>query len=92
MDAPQSLEAELFSSVIVMMLRKGIISRDDMAEVAEEFERRADEHGEGEAKERLEQLAHLASCLILEAAAPPVSEWRADQRRSRFRVIESNSE
>jgi hypothetical protein len=55
------------------LVRKGVLDPDDLIEAAE----RTDDA----------DVAHLLSCMILQAEAPDVSDWQADQRRKQIRLV-----
>jgi hypothetical protein len=58
------------------LLRKGMLDADDLAAAAE----RSDD----------ETVAHLLSCMVIQAAAPSQAAWEAERRRSQMRVIRSD--
>lgn len=71
-DEPVSLAEEIVMALIVQLLRRGLIDETDI---------------EAAAAGLSEEAQHLVNCAIIEAAAPPESEWSAEQARSRFRVV-----
>jgi len=66
-------------ALIQHLVRTEQFDADDIASIAELLE----------AKGRSAE-AHLVMVQMVEAAAPSQSEWEADQRRSRFRVIKAD--
>ena len=77
MDEPVTIAEELAGALIVRLLRNGVLTNDDVLEMAAGLS---------------EDAQHLANALIVEALAPPTSEWKAERARGRFRVIEGGEE
>jgi len=69
------LAEELVMALLVQMIRKGLVDEDDIEAMVQGL---SDEAG------------HMASCAIVEAAAPQASEWKADQARARFHVVKGD--
>lgn len=74
------LSERMLSAFLVQMIKAEAVDPDDIAEAADTLE------GQGD-----EEAAHAMRCIILEAASPSPSDWQADQRRNRFRVIDSEA-
>lgn len=72
-DQPVTIAEELAAALIVQMLRLEMIDAADVKAM-----------GEGLS----EEARHLLNTLIVEAEAPSDSDWRAGERRKRFRVVE----
>jgi len=75
MDMP--LAERLLRAFLMQMMRAEAIDPDDIAEAADRLERDGDE-----------EAAHAMRCLIIEAAAPDLSDWSADRARARFHSID----
>lgn len=75
MDAP--LAERMLRAFLTQMIRTEAVDADDILEAAE----RLDQDGDGEA-------AHALRCLIVQSAAPELSDWRADIARARFHTID----
>jgi hypothetical protein len=82
-----SIELELFRELIHELVRADIISDDMIDSVRERFDAQARIHEGTETGEKFEQLAHMATVLPFEAAAPSPAEFHAEQRRARMRVV-----
>ncbi len=72
----QPLSERMLRALLIQLLKSEAIDPDDIGDAAE----RLAKHGDDEA-------AHALRCVILESLAPEQSDWDADQRRSRFRVV-----
>jgi hypothetical protein len=64
-------------AVTTGMLRKGLLDEADIESMCAGLD---------------EEAAHQLRCCVLEAAAPSVSDWRADMARKGFRVVENEGE
>lgn len=69
----------LSGALLAHLIRKGVLDESDAIEIADKLE----EMDEPEA-------AHQARCAWLRANEPSQSDWQAEQRRNRFRVIEAD--
>ena len=67
----------MLSAFLAQMIRAEAIDPDDIAEAAERLDKAGDE-----------EAGHALRCIIVEAATPDPSDWRAEQRRNRFRVVD----
>lgn len=63
-------------ALLIQLLKSDAIDSDDVLGAADTL----DEQGDAEA-------AHEMRCLIVASLAPDQSDWEADQRRARFRVV-----
>lgn len=82
MDDDEPCIAEtIVSALAVALLRKGALDPDDIASAADDL----DAEGETTA-------AHVLRCSIVAAEAPTASEWQAEQRRKRIRLIEPGAD
>lgn len=86
---PRTNAEELFHAFLVQMVRSGAISGDDVQSVATQFDHLARSSLGDERRERYEQLAHEARCLLLHGASEPIGEFRAKQARRNLRVIDN---
>jgi hypothetical protein len=84
MSQASNLVEDMLSAIVVKLVRKGVLSRDDLLEISDGFRKQALATMDADDKYRLEELAHTANCLILEADEPEGSDWQADPARSRF--------
>jgi len=75
MDEP--LAERMLRAFLAQMIRSEAVDPDDIREAADRLEG----DGDGEA-------AHALRCIIVQAAAPDLSDWTADRARARFHVIE----
>ena len=75
MDAP--LAERMLRAFLSQMIRIEAVDPDDIAEAADRLEREGDE-----------EAAHALKALIVEAAAPDLSDWNADRARARFHTID----
>lgn len=64
---------------MVALLKADVITEDDLIEAAEAV---------GHAGGNAEEAGHMVNCAILRASLPDISDLKADQARSRFRVVE----
>lgn len=71
------LSERMLRAFLIQMIRSEAVDPDDLIEAAEALDKEGDE-----------EAAHAMRCIPLAAAAPDTSDWQADQRRARFRVIE----
>lgn len=71
------LSQRMLTAFLVQMIRAEAVDPDDIIEAADNLEKAGDE-----------EAAHAMRCLILRANETPASEWEAEQRRNRFRVVE----
>lgn len=71
------LSERMLSAFLAQMIRAEAIDPDDIAEAAERLDKAGDE-----------EAAHALRCIIVEASAPDQSDWQAEQRRNRFRVVD----
>jgi hypothetical protein len=79
-------------ALAVALYRSGKLTVGDIEGMSESLAQKA-AAATGDEAERFETAAHLANCLILEAEIDGMeTQWRADQARSRFRVIEGKTE
>lgn len=76
-DQPITIAEEVTAALVVGLLRKGVIDEADIAEI-----------GGGLSDEA----AHLLNSLVVEAVAPPESDWRAEMARKRFVVVKNAGE
>lgn len=72
-DAPPCFAENVLAALIIQMIRSGALAEDDLLAAADTLD---------------DDESAFLQALIVEAAAPPLSEWKADRARSRFRVIE----
>lgn len=77
MDDEPPIAEELTLALITMMVRKGQIDESDIETLCEGLS---------------EEAAHQARCCLLDALAPKESDWRAEQARSRLRLITGGEE
>lgn len=82
-----NLDAELFREIMLEMIRRGIVTDEIIGSVERRFEAEARSLAGNSRAERYEQLAHMARLLPVEAAAPSVVEFNADQRRRHIRLV-----
>ncbi|BAK66889.1 hypothetical protein SLG_22140 [Sphingobium sp. SYK-6] len=75
----QPLAERMLRALLIQLLKSEAIDPDDIDAAAD----RLAADGDGEA-------AHEMRCLIVESMAPEQSDWEADQRRSRFRVVDGD--
>jgi hypothetical protein len=71
------ISERMLGAFLIQMMRTGAVDETDIAEAAEALDAKGDEDA-----------AHAMRCLILRANETPDSEWQAQQRRDRFRVID----
>lgn len=76
-DQPVTIAEEVVAALVIGLLRRGVIDESDIREMAQGL---SDEAG------------HLLNALVVEAAAPTQSDWSAEQRRKRFRLVPSGPE
>lgn len=76
---PDDLPDRMIRALAIQMLRSGVLSPEDIVAASSD----ADAGGDP-------VLAHELKCLIAEAAAPSTTEWEADRRRARMRVVASD--
>lgn len=72
----QPLADRMLRALLVQLLRADAIDPDDILAASDNLASSGDE-----------EAAHAMRCLIVESLAPEQSEWEADQRRARFRVV-----
>lgn len=77
-DRKPSTAELLIETLMVALLKADALSEDDLIEAAEAV---ADLGGDAE------EAGHLVNCAILRASLPDLSDLKADEARSRFRVI-----
>lgn len=87
MDDPASLDLELLRELVLELIRTGTITDEMIGNVERRFESEARRYRGSDRAERYEQLAHMASVLPVEAAAPTATEFEAEQRRKHIRLI-----
>ncbi|MEJ7933493.1 hypothetical protein WG907_04375 [Sphingobium sp. AN558] len=75
MDTP--LSERMLRAFLAQMIRTEAIDPDDIADAADRLDKAGDE-----------EAAHAMRCIIIEANAPEISDWQAEQRRNRFHVID----
>lgn len=80
----------MLSQLIVELMRRDIVPVEAIEAVADHFDAEAEHADHEEGREASATKAHLARCLIVEAAAEPSSLQRARLRRDRLRLIQSN--
>jgi DUF1680 family protein len=78
---------EFLEEMVRELYRRGVITDDMVAAVAERFGSRADRANFGDAAVA-DHCAHMAVMLPIEASTPTQSEWEAERRRARLRVVE----
>ena len=71
------LAERMLSAFLAQMIRAEAVDPDDMAEAWESVDRAGDK-----------EAGHALRCIIVEATAPDQSDWQAEQRRNRFRVVD----
>jgi hypothetical protein len=77
MDAP--LAERMLRAFLTQMIRSEAVDPDDIIEAADRLSRDGDE-----------EAAHALKALVVEAAAPNLSDWNADRARARFHVVDGN--
>lgn len=78
---------EFLEEMVRELFRREVITDDMVAAVAERFGSRADRANFGDAA-IADHCAHMAAMLPIEANAPTESEWEAERRRARLRVVQ----
>lgn len=73
MVADEHLTEKLVMALGEALVRKGVLDADDLIEAGE---RSSDP-----------DVTHALNCIVLQAAAPTLSEWTAERRRKTMRVI-----
>lgn len=76
----------LLEEMMRELYRRDIVTDDILDEVASRLSASADRVGGTEA-EIAEHAAHMATMLPIEAAAPSQSDWEAERRRARMRIV-----
>lgn len=66
----------MLRALLIQLLKSDAIDPDDIDAAADRLASSGDE-----------EAAHAMRCLIVESMAPDQSDWEADQRRARFRVV-----
>jgi hypothetical protein len=89
-DEPTSLAEDLLRAVVLRLISKGVMDAGDLLAISEEFAAKAHAASDEDDCYRFEMLADTANAIILEAEAPTESEWKAEQARARFRLIEGS--
>lgn len=82
---------ELLAKLIPALIRSGDIREETVLRLADEI----DAEAEDETITRAEELNGMSTALrmwAMEAAGPPLSQEKANNRRKRFRVIEGDPE
>lgn len=86
---PQTYGEGMAEATLILLLRAGLLDPDDVATLADEYDRRAGWESRGEAREALEQTAHgLRLALLSTDEAPdvdPTVEARAQFQRQQMR-------
>jgi hypothetical protein len=77
----------MLSRVIVELMRRDIVPVDAIDAVAKHFDAEAAHADSEDDREAHEAKAHLARCLIVEAAAEPSAQQRARARRERIKLV-----
>lgn len=81
------LATALLDFLIPALIRAGDIQEQTILDLADEMDRQA----QRESVERSSELERMSTALrfyAIQASGPSQSEWEADNRRRRFRVIE----
>ncbi|MBH0112711.1 hypothetical protein I5E68_07070 [Novosphingobium sp. YJ-S2-02] len=73
----QPLAERMLRAFLIQMMRSEAIDPEDINAAADQLESDGDD-----------EAAHQMRCLILDAAAPSMSEWTADRARARFHTID----
>lgn len=76
-------------ALAVRLYRNGVIDLDDCAAMADALNQKAANARFEDIRDRLESAAHLATVIPVEAAERPQSDFKAEQARKRFRLVES---
>lgn len=71
------MASPLTIALIEQLVRVGVLDADDIGEMAERLEASGDSED-----------AHLCRAAFVQALAPTQSEWEAERRRARMRVVE----
>lgn len=75
----QPLSERAIFALIRQLIRSDAIDTDDVVAAADELTARGDDSA-----------AFALKALIVESSAPRTSDWQADKRRARFRVIDND--
>lgn len=87
MDEPQSLDAELMQTLVVEMLRLGVIPPRVLEEVERHFEAKAKATVGSSTSDRYDRLSAMTVDLQLQSAAPRLSDFQADRKRRQLRIV-----
>lgn len=69
------------------LTRREIITEDMLTSIEQGFESQARIYDGSSRAESFAHMAHMARVLPIEAAAPSPSEFQAEQRRARIRIV-----
>lgn len=90
MDDPYSYAEGMAQATLTLLLRAGVLTKNSVLDLADEYDRRASWENEAQVKEALEQTAHgLRLALFSLDPAPmanPASEHRAQLERKQIRA------
>lgn len=82
---------ELLAKLIPALIRAGDIAEDTVLGLADELVAQAEEASITRGDE-LKQMATALRFWAIQSTAPPQSQWNAESRRKRFRVVEGEPE
>lgn len=77
----------LLQMLIPALIRGGDVKEDTILHLADAMDHEA-QMASVERTDELERMALALRAMVMEASGPPASEFHADRRRKRFRVIE----
>lgn len=70
------LPERILRALVIQMLRSGTLPQSDIEAAADEAEAEGDD-----------ETSHNLRCLLIRASAPRQSEWEAERRRARMRLV-----
>lgn len=88
-DEDDCIAVSLLEMLIPALIRSGDIREETIMQLADEM----DHEAQSASVRRTDELERMSAALrfyAIEASGPTVSEWKADRRRNRFRVIEGD--